>query len=223
MATDRPLIIGYAGSLSWSDGKATRFNVSLKDYFWTYRHNVTDPSTRSAYFLFRALAAVKRKYGVNAQQLQVHLWGNIDKRNSTQASEMGVADLVKISGYLGKKESLSRTEQCDVLFLPMESPTDYGNPLFIPGKAYEYMAMRKPILALAKPCDCIDILSPSGLMIRFDPADETGIADWLHAVIVDRSKLLVQPDSAYIEQYSFKNVTAKVADVFDELLDRKPF
>jgi glycosyltransferase involved in cell wall biosynthesis len=222
MAIKQPLTIGYSGTLSFYEGeKAPSKRGGLRDWFWTYNHHNTDPSTRSASFLFRAVSVLVKKYGAGENDIRILLWGKIDPSYRQQADALGIGKLVQIDGYLPKQESLARNEACDLLFLPMESPTPLGNPLFIPGKAFEYMNARKPVLALSAPCDCMDILQPSGLLQRFEPQNAEGIAHWLHEVISDRSRLRSYiPDEAYIRKFSFREVTAQVAGVFDELLKK---
>lgn len=219
MAT-KPLTIGYSGSLAFYEGDAAPVkHGGLRNWLWTYNHFVTDPSTRSASFLFRAVSELKKKYGTTSGQLQILLWGNIDQRYITQAKELGISDLVQIEGYLPKQVSLDRNASCDVLFLPMESPTEKGQPLFIPGKAFEYMNARKPVLALSAECDCMNVLSPSGLLQRFEPEQKNEITEWLNQVINNRSLLdRFVPNEAYIQQYSFRNITAQVAGVFRDVL-----
>lgn len=219
MAT-KPLTIGYSGSLAFYEGEKKPHPAGgLRDWLWTYNHNVTDPSTRSASFLFRAVSLLRKKYGAGPEDIRILLWGKIDPLYKQQAAELGIADLVQIDGYLPKQQSLDRNAQCDLLFLPMESPTPAGKPLFIPGKAFEYMSARKPVLALSSPCDCMDVLEPSGLLKRFEPQDAEGISQWLHEVTGNRAILeQFRPDDAYIEQFSFRNITRKVAGVFTEVL-----
>lgn len=218
MDSERPLTIGYSGTLAFYEGQEFS-RGSLKDWFWTYNHTVTDPSTRSASFLFRALAKLRKEHHITAAQIRVLLWGKIDPRYQKLAEELGISDLVQIDGYLPKQQSLERNAQCDLLFLPMESGTEAGKPLFIPGKVFEYMNARKPVLALAGPCDCLDILRPSGLLLAFDPKDEKGVSECLYQLIKDRSGLArFAPDENYINRYSFRNITGKLAGIFDELL-----
>jgi glycosyltransferase involved in cell wall biosynthesis len=222
MASDKPLVIGYSGSLAFYEGEhKPDMRGGIRDWFWTYNHNITDPSTRSASFLFRAIRNLKQRINITGDDLKVELWGSISQHYRTQADELGIAEHVVISGYLPKTESNRKMSECDIMFLPMESPTAAGNPLFIPGKAYEYMHIGKLILALAMKCDCTDVLQPSGLLTRFDPTDEVGIAKWLGEVISDRNHLVVKANAQYIEQYSFRNITGQVAAVFDEILGKK--
>lgn len=221
MATEAKLIIGYSGSLAFYEGNYKRRRNSWTDWFWTYNHYSTDPSTRSASYLFRAVAILVKSGKIQKGDVLIDLWGNIAHDYKTQAAELDISDFVRIEGYLSKTESLKRSEHCDVLYLPMESPTNLGKPLFIPGKAFEYMQTGKPILALSHDCDCIDILKPSGLLEVFKPNAENDIAFWIESMIRNPDKRSsYSPNPDYISRFAFRNIAAQVAGVFDELLKR---
>ena len=220
MVSETPLVIGYAGTLVSYDPAAPSFrNSFFKDWFWSYSHLATDPSTRSPYFLFLALQFLNKKYGITGKDIRVHLWGNIDKKIFLQARSMGIADMVLTEGHVSKEESLKRTASCDILFLPLESGTEKGEPLFIPGKLFEYMNAGKPVLALSGKCDAADILLQSGLGMIFDPTDTAGIAAHLKKLLYERGLLSSYiSDYDYIRKYSFASIAAQMAKVFREVL-----
>lgn len=223
MDSKPPLIIGYSGSLAWYGGEALSFGGRVKDWFWTYSHRITDPSTRSAWYLFQAIRLVKEKYGIAPSMLSLEFWGKIDPRYHALADQLGIKEYVHLSGYIAKADSLKKASQCDVMFLPMESESPLGKPLFIPGKAFEYMKTGKVILALAGDCDCIDILKPSGLLMSFAPRDIEGLAARLSELCRNRSLLgQYQANEAYISGYSFLKITEKMASVFDAVLQKTP-
>jgi len=223
MGIEKPIIIGYSGSLAYYNPSAKIYrNSFIRDWFWTYNHLSTDPSTRSPFFLFQAVLYLKNVYKIDGKQIQLHLWGNIDERNKLQAKNLAISDIVKIEGYKQKEESLAKMKSCDLLFLPLESETKASKPLFIPGKLFEYLKMGKPVLALGGQSDCTEILKKSGLGIIFESQDTKAIADQLVSFISDKDLLdKYIPDNDYIGQYSFENITRKLAAVFNEALNHK--
>src|SRR5947208_1584866 len=129
MDSEKPLTIGYAGSLIHHDPEHPQFrNNFFRDWFWVYSHLATDPSTRSGYFLFKAIQYLKEKENISSSELQVHLWGNIEKGNNDQLKKMGIDDLVRMGGYLTKERSQEELIKCDILFLPVETGTKNGDP-----------------------------------------------------------------------------------------------
>ena len=223
MDSDKPIIIGYAGSLSYYDPENSFYeNSFLKDWFWTYNHLSNNPSSRSAYFLFQAMRVLKKQFNLNKTNIQISLWGNIDEGNILLAKKFEISDMITFGKYLEKKESRERLNSCDILFLPMESETNLSKPLFIPGKLFEYLKTGKPILALAGDSDCSEILKKSGLGMIFKPQDSRGIAEHLAAVVQNREILKKYiADYDYISQYSFDKITKQLTDTFDELLKEK--
>jgi glycosyltransferase involved in cell wall biosynthesis len=220
MDTRSPVVIGYSGSLEWNQDVGSTSSNSLLQWFWTYRCLTTDPSTRSAYYLMKAFAHARFELGMAKGAVKIELWGKIDSRYQSLAESLGIADDVNISGYLSKAASLEKTNQCDVLFLPMESPGKDGQPLFIPGKAYEYLNARKPILAFSESCDAMNVLQPSGLLVKFGARAVEEPAQWLYCIAQDRALLNdIRPDDSYIAKYSFREITGQLADVFNKTLN----
>jgi glycosyltransferase involved in cell wall biosynthesis len=223
MDIKRPLVIGYSGSLAFYDPSDPLFrNSGWKDWFWTYHHLSTDPSTRSAYFLFKALKYIREESKWGGEAIQVHMWGVIDPRNIAQAKEMGIFDMIRFEGYLPKERSIQKLASCDLLFLPFESASEKGKPLFIPGKLFEYLKVGKPVLALGGSCDGLDILQRSGLGLIFEPEETKAIASRLTELCNDQTLLKSYvPDNEYISNYSSSRITGQVSKVFDEVLNRK--
>lgn len=215
--TDDVLRIGYAGGLlSYVPGSEKRSLWSrIKDWFWTYRIHSVQHHTRSGYFLIRGLERFKQKYPAYATRLQVELWGMIDPGNKAQAEQYGVADILTIGGYHAKQESNRKIRACDLLFLPLETGDD---PLYIPGKIFDYIKQRKPVFILGHRSDCTDILQRAGVGILVDPFDPEAIADCLKS-LVDKKALLpaeYQVDVAYVENtFHFRVLAREMAAVFE--------
>ncbi|MCE2772744.1 MAG: hypothetical protein LW750_04805 [Bacteroidetes bacterium] len=219
MDTNTPVVIGYSGSLEWNQDVVSTSSGALLQWFWTYRCLTTDPSTRSAFYLMKAFAYARFQLGMPKGAVKIELWGKIDPHYQSFAETLGIADDVYISGYLSKAASLEKSNQCDILFLPMESPGKDGQPLFIPGKAYEYLNARKPILAFSESCDAMNVLQPSGLLVQFGARAIEEPAQWMHRVAKDRAILnTIRPDDSYIVKYSFREITGQLADVFNKTL-----
>lgn len=221
MASNQTIKIAYSGSLDAFEAKKGRnFFDRLKFYFWTYKHQTVDPSTRSAYFLIKAVALLKKKHtDWNSNNLKIQIWGNINPVNKQQAEQESLGDVFEFDGYLPKTESLKKLNEADVLFLPLEMSNTRGRrTLFIPGKLFEYLNAKKPILALAEPSDCRDILEKSGLAMCVEPNDIEKIAEVLWQIIQNPETLKkLQANSEYIDSFSFKSKTAELATVLDSL------
>ena len=219
---EKPLIIGYGGELKYFSGvfPTNSFTRKLRKWFFTYQIDNIIPETRSGYFLFKLIKHLVDKQLVNATNLQIHIWGLIEKRNEGQIKELGIDHIVKIGGYMNKKENIAKLNSCDVLFLPLESGKNKQNPLFIPGKLFEYLSIGKPILAFTGTSDAKNILIKSGLAKIADPFNMEECEDALMYLMNNKRSLnkLFFKDEIYIkEQFDFDNLTKKLADIFDRL------
>ena len=213
------LKIGYAGTLiSYHPGpKPNALWRWVKDWIWTYRFPDIAFETRSGYFLFKGIQRFKEKYPELAGRLEVKLWGLIDPGNNAQVKSMGISDIVSIEGFFNKPESAARILASDVLFLPLETGED---PLFIPGKIFDYLKQGKPVFILGNQSDCTDILIRSGLGFMVDPYNADSIADALQDLVLHRDELpnRHKVDWAYLEEnFHFKNLAAQLGKVFEEL------
>jgi glycosyltransferase involved in cell wall biosynthesis len=222
MASRSMIKIAYSGSLDAFEAKKDN-NIwdKFKSYFWTYKHQTVDSSTRSAYFLIQAIVLLKKQHpNWKTDNLKIQLWGNINPINKKQAEQEGVSDVFEFEGYLPKSESLNKLNDADLLFLPLEKSNTIGRTtLFIPGKLFEYLYAQKPILALAESSDCRDILEKSGLAICVEPDNIEVIANTLWQIIENPESLKkLQANKEYIESFSFKNKTAELAEVFNSLI-----
>jgi hypothetical protein len=81
---------------------------------------------------------------------------------------------VRYIGYVPHQTSLTYLAESDVLFL-CQIPVYESATTKLSGKLFEYLYMRKPILALTLPGLTTDILSRSGLGVAVDPNDQPGI------------------------------------------------
>ncbi len=217
------LVIGYAGTLGAFDPehkKSGGFFSGLKKWVWTYNAESVDFTTRTGYFLFQGIVAFKNNYPELYPHLKVYLWGKIAGLNAQQVKSMGIADCVIIEGYIPKEKSIIRMNECDVMYMPLESELNGQQPLFIPGKVYEYIQYHKPVLALTEKSDCREILERSGLACIAAPRESNAIADQLAFLVRNRLGLkdIFKPDLAYIESHKAKYSAQKVAGIFDGLL-----
>ena len=214
------LRVGYSGSLKGYRPGSEKIGLlrPLFDWCWTFRNRNLQHHTRSGYFLLKALSELKKRYPESAQRIRLDMWGLIDPLHADQVRQMGLEEMVNIEGYFPKAESDARLQTCDLLFLPLETSDD---PLFIPGKVFEYIKIGKPVLVLGPTSDCSRILERAGLGIQFDPKDTGAIVDGLVELMEQKDLLpsLYEADSDYVKKnFHFQNIAQQMAGVFEEVL-----
>jgi glycosyltransferase involved in cell wall biosynthesis len=127
---------------------------------------------RSPLPLFRALRSLIDSGDIARDHVQVDLIGNVE---GVQVREMaaacGLVGCVRITGLLGRAETLRRMAQSDLLLLLAGGMTHQ-----IPLKTYEYLRAGRPILALTPQGAIANLLRRTGGAWVVDPADDRGIA-----------------------------------------------
>jgi glycosyltransferase involved in cell wall biosynthesis len=100
-------------------------------------------------------------------------------------------------------------EETDFLLLP------WADRLNVPGRLYEYLATKKPIIGLVCPgSDAHDILKGSGLALLASADDGAAIARCLEQIGQNPAAAgNLVPNRASIEQYARPGLVAKYADL----------
>lgn len=99
------------------------------------------PGRRDPSPLFRAIRLMN-----GARRVRMAFYGAEDSQVMPLAEAHQVADLVEIHPHVPYDQSLAAQREADVLlFMQWNDPREQGN---VPGKLFEYLAVRRPILGL---------------------------------------------------------------------------
>ncbi len=85
----------------------------------------------------------------------VILGGSADLDLAAMARQHGVESSVVLAGRVSHAESLRRMQAATVL-LTVQSPDDN---VHVPGKLFEYIGARRPILAMSRPCEVAEMIA----------------------------------------------------------------
>ena len=126
------------------------------------------------------LAAVARFVGKDEslrRKVHVIFAGPKDADTGRTIHRLGLHDVAEQTGFLSHRESLRLMINADVLLLIMSERELGAGPaaMMIPGKTFEYLAARRPILALVPGGDAAALLTRSGAGILVGPDDIDGI------------------------------------------------
>lgn len=130
-----------------------------------------------------------------------------------EAEEAGISDIVAASPTVPYAEALTQMAACDVLLIISSPETD---ALHVPGKTFEYLALHKPILALAGPGSLGDLMERYRFGVRVAFEDEDGLYSALKQLYGD---ILAGDSNRYVapgcEEFSRRRLTGRLASVFD--------
>ena len=129
---------------------------------------------------------------------------------------------VRFPGYATHAETIALMRSSDLLFLPMHDLPIGHRAGLVPGKTYEYMASRKPILAAVPDGDARELLEEAGSAFLCRPTDVSAMTK----IISERfdsweaGEPGPEPRPEVLQRYERRELTRQLAAVFDRLVGR---
>ena len=150
---------------------------------------------------FQALSGFKDPF-------ELRIAGSISEGVRKKIEEYGIAKSVNYLGYLTHADALKEMSRADLLLLI--SPKVKNSKGIIPGKLFEYLAFRKPILAIGEDedGDIERILRETGAGSVFKRRDLEGMLKWINEI----NSLAIKTDSEVIEKYHRRNLTKRLVE-----------
>jgi glycosyltransferase involved in cell wall biosynthesis len=167
--------------------------------------------------LFKALVALLEEIPGFSEDLSLVFYGPVDPTVLKTMEEQGLSSYVQMKGNVSREEALQATCNSPILLLLLnQQPNGRGR---IPGKIFEYLYARRPILVLQpEPSDAGHIVetSESGFAVMYDEVErmQSILREWYAQY---RYGKLAQPLDNTIEQYSVRRLAGQVAEYLDEL------
>ncbi len=164
--------------------------------------------------LLSGLAALAAKDPEGQCRLSVLLIGPRDAENEERVHRRGLEHVVRFLDPVPHREVV-RFQRGATALLLLESGEERGK-LILPGKVFEYLAARRPILAIAPEGAVRDLLAPLGAALFAPPGDPAAIAEALDAV--RREDFPPPTDRHRLNEFSRRELAGRLARVFDEVL-----
>ena len=170
----------------------------------------------SRYFLtaIKELLEEKRELRRNVQALFV---GHSGKETKDLVKEYELQDIVKLVGYVAHKRSLEFMINSDVLLLLIaseEAIEEKMGPPMVPGKLYEYLAAKRPILALIPEGAAANIVRSTKSGNVIPPEEINSIKQAILNFLQEWKRGSLGEPQSDIIKYDRKALTEKLAKIF---------
>ncbi|MDX1906785.1 MAG: glycosyltransferase [Bacteroidia bacterium] len=173
-------------------------------------------SDRNPVRLWEAFAALCEEIPGFRAELRLRFIGKTDHITFQQLEQLGLMDRVEVMPYMPHAEVLDYTCSSQVLLLLVNNvPNVMGH---IPGKTFEYIASRRPVLAIGpETADFARVIreTSSGLVCGFEDAE--GIKKALRHYYQQYRAGTLYNETADITSYSRKHQTGQMAEVLNSL------
>jgi glycosyltransferase involved in cell wall biosynthesis len=205
-----PITIIHAGTLY----EATVRRSRLGRYFPMALRN----HPRSVEPLAQALRIVGASHPSLANRIRVRLVGYTPPSLKSLVSDLGVAHHFQFDGLVSHGTAVAIMQEADALLALQFAFDDTSRPVpYIPGKVYEYLPTRKPILAPVPPGDLFDLLSgiPQAYVCGFE--DPQAIAARIITMCEDIDQDAVRWDPGAVAPFNRREHVRQLAAILDQV------
>lgn len=169
---------------------------------------------RTPKYFLEALKKIFTEQPELKENIEAWFIGNFQDEYMKMVQTMGLGGNVVITGYLSHSECVRRMLVSDVLWLMV------GNDCQSPGKLYEYLGARKPILACVPDGFIRKTVEETEAGIVVAPNDVEGIASSiLEYYELFKAKKLPKPKDEVVEKYNRVELTRELSKILGFLAE----
>lgn len=169
-------------------------------------------SARNPVELWKALKELTDQNDEFGNQLEINFYGILSAEVEETIAENGLLKYLKKHGYVNHQTAVEGIVNSELLLLT--NFPDSKSKGIIPGKLFEYLAARNPIIAIGpEDGDVLRILNQTNAGKYFEHSDKEGTKTYIQEVYGEFKSGQSKQESGLIEQFSRKEITKKLAAV----------
>ena len=167
--------------------------------------------------LWKVLAEKSRTNEVFHKALKIKLIGKTDDSILTALNDAGLEDAVDNMGYQPHAEAVQQQRKASLLILPLRKEPEYKAVL--PGKLFEYLASRRPILGIGQPDGAMAmILNDTHTGVVLDWEDKEALKQYIDACWDKHLEGRLNIEGGDISQFTRRNLSRRMAQLFNSLV-----
>ncbi len=152
-----------------------------------------------------------------AKALKIKLIGKTDAQIIGAIENAGLGGRLVDMGYQPHSKAIDEQRNASLLILPLRKEPEYKAVL--PGKLFEYLASRRPVLGIGQPDGAMAmILNQSKTGTVLDWNDKEAMAGFIDDCWQKHLKGILTTEGADISQFTRRNLTKRMIQLFEEVL-----
>lgn len=168
--------------------------------------------------LWKLIAQKCRRDEYFDKMVKIRLCGRTDKEVIDSINAAGLGEKTINLGYQSHNVAVREQKNASVLILPLRMEPE--TTAILPGKLFEYMAARKPILCIGlSEGDMADVLKDTGSGKAFDWDDE-GMGGFIDSCWESFKQGEDSSEDLGIDKYSRKTLTAQMASLLKKVSEK---
>ncbi|MFL0251646.1 glycosyltransferase [Clostridium neuense] len=194
-------------------------NKIERNYKFTVISNGTFYLKRAPYSFIRAVNELIQECKIKKEELHIEFVGKMQNEIQVKIEELDIYNLIKIKSYIPHIESLINASKADLLLLVVGN--DEKVKRVYPGKIFEYLRLKKDILALSPRGSVVEgLLNETKCGKNFEYDDVQGVKEYILDCynLWKQNKKYNEFDDRKIKIYDRVILTGELVKVFEELL-----
>ena len=156
-----------------------------------------------------------------AGRFRLILAGKTDETVLESIRKAGLEDYLTDLGYIDHNKAVMEQRKASLLILPIREEPE--TKAILPGKLFEYLASRRPILGVGTREGAMStVLQETGAGKIFDWGDEKEIKEYIDRCWKDFRNGDLHTDAVDIERFSRRRTTKTMAKLLDDLSTKTP-
>lgn len=211
LKTTKPITVitnGYDYEYDYSIIKSNQFLIS---------HIGSLLSDRNPHILWKVLQELVKENETFASKLRVDLYGVVAESVIESIKAFNLESYIDYKGYVSHDDAI-RAQQASQLLLLIESNTEEAS-VIIPGKLFEYIASRTPIIAIGpSKSDIKNIILDTDSGKYFSYLDENNLKVTLKMYFHSFKDAKINTKTKNFELYSRYELTSKLSSLLKQFL-----
>lgn len=194
-------------------------NVELDENF-NITHTGLFASDGNPETLWKVLAQKCEEDGEFRRSLRIRLVGKTDKEITDSIEAAGLGGNLKDFGYQDHETAVREQLNASILILPLRKEPEYRAVL--PGKLFEYLASRRPILGIGQTDGAMArIVSETGSGVVYDWDDEKKIRAWVDFCWEEFRNDELKDNASDISRFTRRNLTVRLAELLNQITEKQ--
>jgi glycosyltransferase involved in cell wall biosynthesis len=155
--------------------------------------------------LLQALAALVEEDPSWKKRFLLEFQGGLDPHHRRMIADLGLGNICTDYGYVSHEDAVHNAAQADILWLIIRHARSHD--CVTTGKLYEYMGLRKPILALTEAEAPLQLLKQYQSFWAADPGRVEAVAERLRQIWTDyQDEAILAPDEKFVASFDRKQI-----------------
>ena len=148
--------------------------------------------------------------------LRLRFAGKVDREVMDSIREAGLGDAVVDLGYCDHHEAVREQRAASILLLPLRNDPEYR--VILPGKLFEYLAARRPVLGIGQEDGAMAmVLKETGAGVTADWGNEKAVRDFLEGAWKAFKAGGIPSTTGDVARYERRALTADLAKLLDSV------